>query len=311
MGSLFRGWKVIGGVCVLAIAFSGCSIKKIAINSLGNALSEGTSSFGKDDDPELIRDAVPFGLKTIEMLIEQSPKHKGLLTAACSGFTEYAYAFVQQDADFIEEQDFDRAKEMRVRAKKLYLRAFGYGMRSIEAEFPGFREQLRKDPDAALTKMTKKHVPRLYWTGASWAAAFAINKADADLAADQTLIEKVMLRALALDDSYEMGTIHDFFISWEGGHASAGGSYEKAQQHFDRAVALSKGLRAAPYVSFAEAVSVSKQNKKEFQELLNSALKIDINQAPDQKLANVIAQRRARWLLGRVGELFLDEPSAQ
>jgi predicted anti-sigma-YlaC factor YlaD len=308
MGALLRRWTMMIGIGALAMTISGCSIKKIAINSLGNALSEGTSSFGKDDDPELVRDAVPFGLKTIEMLIEQSPRHKGLLTAACSGFTEYAYAFVQQDADFIEEQDFDRAKEMRIRAKKLYRRAFEYGMRSIETEFPGFRDQLRKDPDAALSKMTKKHVPRLYWTGASWAAAFAINKADADLAADQTLIEKLMQRALVLDESWEMGTIHDFFISWEGGHASAGGSYEKARQHYDRAVALSKGQRAAPYVSLAEAVSVSKQNKKEFQEILNSALKIDINQAPDQRLANVVSQRRARWLLGRVDELFTDEP---
>jgi predicted anti-sigma-YlaC factor YlaD len=308
MEALFRRWTMMCGVCALALTFSGCSIKKMAINSLGNALSEGTSSFGKDDDPELVRDAVPFGLKTIEMLIEQSPKHKGLLMAACSGFTEYAYAFVQQDADLIEGQDFDRAKEMRIRAKKLYLRAFEYGMRSIEAEFSGFREQLRKNPDASLAKMTKKQVPRLYWTGASWAAAFAINKADADLAADQTLIEKMMQRCLILDEGWEMGIIHDFFISWEGGHASAGGSYEKARQHFDRAVALSRGLRASPYVSLAEAVSVAKQNKKEFQEILNIALKIDINQAPDQRLANVVSQRRARWLLGRVDELFTDEP---
>ncbi len=300
----FRRWTMLVGI--FALTLSGCSIKKVAINALGNALSEGTSSFGKDDDPELVRDAVPFGLKTIEMLIEQSPKHKGLLTAASSGFTQYSYAFVQQDADFIEEQDFDRAREMRVRAKKLYLRALEYGMRSIETEFPGFRDKLRKNPDAALAKMTRKHVPRLYWTGASWAAAFAINKADADLAADQTLIEKMMQRALALDDTWNMGAIHDFFISWEAGHASSGGSYEKARQHFDRSVALSKGLRASPYVSLAESVSVPTQNKKEFQEILNTALKIDINQAPDQKLANVIAQRRARWLLGRVDELFTD-----
>jgi predicted anti-sigma-YlaC factor YlaD len=308
MAAIFRRWTIVGSVCALALALSGCSVKKIAINALGNALSEGTSSFGKDDDPELVRDALPFGLKTIEILIEQSPKHRGLLTAACGGFTEYAYAFVQQDADFIEEQDFDRAREMRIRAKKLYLRALEYGMRAIETEFPGFRDQLKKDPDGALAKMTKKQVPRLYWTGASWAAAFAINKADSDLAADQTLIEKIMKRALALDEAWGTGSIHDFFISWEGGHAASGGSYEKARQHFDRAVALSKGLRAGPYVSLAEVVSVGTQNKKEFQEVLNAALKIDVNQTPNERLANVVSQRRARWLLGRIDELFTEGP---
>lgn len=306
MQILFGHRTALYGICVLALAFSGCSIKKMAINTLGDALSEGTSAFGKDDDPELVRDAVPFALKTIESLIEQSPKHRGMLTAACSGFTQYAYAFIQQDADYIEEQDFDRARQMRMRAKKLYLRAQNYGMRAIEIDFPGFRDQLRKNPDAALAKITKKQIAQLYWTGASWAAAFAINKLDSNLAADQTLIEKIMQRALALDEKWDMGSIHDFFISWEAGHSASGGSNEKARQHFERSVALSKGQLAAPYVSLAEAVSVATQNKKEFQEILNTALKIDLNQAPDQKLANAVSQRRARWLLQRIDELFAE-----
>src|SRR3990172_1329405 len=115
-----------GRVILLALALSGCSIKTMAVNTLGNALSEGTSGFAKDDDPELVRDAIPFALKTIETLIDSSPKHKGLLTAACSGFTQYGYAFIQQDADYIEAQDLDRATAMRIRAKKLYLRALDY-----------------------------------------------------------------------------------------------------------------------------------------------------------------------------------------
>jgi predicted anti-sigma-YlaC factor YlaD len=308
METTLRSCRVLYSICALALMFSGCSIKRIAISTLGGALSDGTSSYGKDDDPELVRDAIPFGLKTIEGLIEQSPKHKGMLTAACSGFTQYAYVFIQQEADFIEEQDFDRAKEMRIRAKKLYLRARNYGMRAIEADFPGFRDRLRKDPDTALAKMTRKHVPQLYWTGAAWAAAFAINKLDSNLAVDQTLIEKIMHRALALNEGWDMGSIHDFFITWEAGQSAAGGSYDKARQHFERSIALSKGLRVAPYVSLAESVSIATQNKKEFQEILNKALNVDINQAPDQKLSNIESKLRARWLLKRIDELFIEEP---
>ena len=103
----------------------GCSIKKMAINSLGNALAEAGDTYASDEDPELIEGAVPFGLKTIESLLAESPRHKGLLYAAVSGFTQYAYAFVLQDADFIEDEDYDRAEHQRDRAKRLYLRAFG------------------------------------------------------------------------------------------------------------------------------------------------------------------------------------------
>ena len=108
-------------MCLLA--FPGCSVKKVAINSLGNALAKSSStSFASDNDPELVEDAVPFALKLIESLIAEAPRHRGLLTSACSGFTEYAYAFVQQKADLIEAQDLSRATELRARAKKLYLR---------------------------------------------------------------------------------------------------------------------------------------------------------------------------------------------
>lgn len=290
---------------VAAVALSGCSIKTMAINTVGNALAESGSNFAADDDPELIAGALPFGLKTIEGLLAQSPKHKGLLFASCSGFTQYSYAFVQQEADYIEAQDLQKATAMRARAKKLYLRAVGYGMRAFDVEFPGFSEQIRRNPEAALAKTTKKHVPLLYWTGAAWAAAFAIDVADSSLSVNQTTIEKMMLRALTLDEAWEKGSLHDFFISWEAAHASAGGSVEKAREHYARSRALAAGQRVSPLVSFAESVLQPEQKKKEFEQLLNEALAIDIEKAPpEQKLANVLAQRRARWLLSRVDELF-------
>ena len=139
---LLRRVGRLGLVCALAVALPGCSIKKMAINSLGSALAEGTSTFATDDDPELVRDAVPFALKTIETLIVESPKHRGLLQAACSGFTQYGYAFVQHEADFVESQDLDRATAMRARARKLYLRALDYGLRGLEVDYPGLRDGL-------------------------------------------------------------------------------------------------------------------------------------------------------------------------
>jgi predicted anti-sigma-YlaC factor YlaD len=291
----------------LVVAAAGCSIKKIAINKLGDALASGsTSTFAADDDPELVRDAIPFALKTIESLIEQSPRHKGLLTAAASGFPQYAYAFIQQEADYTEAQDLDRATRMRLRAKKLYLRGAEYGFRGLEIDLPGFRERLFKDPEAALAKTTKRQVPLLYWTAAAFAAAFAVDVTDSELSIRQTPIEKMMRRALALDDTWEQGSIHDFFISWEAGQASAGGSVAKAREHFARATQLSNGLRLSPYVSLAESVAIAENNKKEFEALLNDALRIDIGKAPRQRLANVISQRRARWLLSRVDELFVE-----
>ena len=73
----FRGLWLL----VLMLA-SGCSIKKMAINKLGDALAGGGTTFASDDDPELIKAAVPFSLKLIESLLAESPRHRGLLLAA-------------------------------------------------------------------------------------------------------------------------------------------------------------------------------------------------------------------------------------
>ena len=307
MTTTFRSALRAAAVSGLALSLAGCSLKRMAINSLGNAMAAGSSStFARDDDPELVRDAVPFALKTIESLIQQSPRHQPLLTTATSGFTQYGYAFIQQEADFAEAQDLERATRMRVRAKKLYLRAVDYGMRGLDVDIPGFRDRLIADPDAALAKATRKHVPLLYWTAVAWASAFAVDVNDAELSVRQTVIEKMMRRALALDEGWEQGSLHDFFIAWEAAHASTGGSMAAAREHFAKATRLSNGTRLAPYVSLAESVSIQENNRKEFEAILNQALAIDLNKAPDQKLANVISQRRARWLLSRIDDLFVN-----
>src|ERR1043165_8011025 len=120
---------VTAAMLLLLLTAPGCSIKRMAVNKLGDALAGGGTTFASDDDPELVKAAVPFSLKLMESLLAESPKHKGLLFAASSGFTQYAYAFVQQDAEELEEKDVAAAQEMRHRAARLYLRARNYALR--------------------------------------------------------------------------------------------------------------------------------------------------------------------------------------
>jgi predicted anti-sigma-YlaC factor YlaD len=295
-------------VALLAIvATLGCSVKKYAINKLGDSLANSGTTFSSDDDPEFVGGALPFSLKLIESLLAESPKHRGLLTAAASGFTQYAYVYVQQDAEELEDQDTVRASHLNGRARKLYLRARAYGLRGLEVKHPGFEKKLRQDAPAAVSSVTKADVPLLFWTASAWGAAISLSKDNPDLIAEQPLVEALIDRALALDESFDSGAIHGFLISYEpsrpGGEADAPA---RCRAHFDRVMQLSKGQSAAPLVSLAEAVSVSKQNKKEFMDLLDRALKVDPDARPELRLSNLVMQRRARWLQGRVDKLFVE-----
>jgi predicted anti-sigma-YlaC factor YlaD len=300
--------KVLGLALLLGFfTLQGCSLNRFAANRLGDALARGPSVYASDDDPDLIGAAMPFGLKTIESLLVESPHHKGLLLAASSGFTQYAYGFVQTKADFIEDIDLGRATALREQAGRLYRRAMGYGIRGLEEVQPGWLQALRTDPHAALSRFQKADLAQLYWTAAAWGSTISLNKTDTELGADLPQVEALMHRALELDEGFALGAIYDFYIVYEGGRpAAAGGSIERARASLARALQLSGGRRAAPLVSFAETVDVGIQDRAEFEKLLNQALAIDINALPEQRLANLIAQRRARWLLARMDRLFVE-----
>jgi len=293
---------------VLALLTIGCSMKRFAVNQVGNALAGAGTTFSSDDDPELIRSALPFSLKLMESLLAESPEHRGLLLAASSGFTQYSYAFVQQDADELEERDAAAAKALRERAARLYRRARDYGLRGLSTRLPGFEQALRKDPKAAVRQLTRADVPLLYWTAASWGSLISLSKNKPDVVADQPLVEAMIDRALELDETYDHGAIHSFLVAYEMARPGLADAerIKRACQHFERALQLCGGQQAGLFVSLAENVSVRQQNKKEFQELLHRALAIDADARPEWRLVNLVMQRRARWLLSRTEALIVE-----
>jgi hypothetical protein len=171
---------------------------------------------------------------------------------------------------------------------------------------PGLREALARDPKLALARTKKEHVPLLYWTAMGWAGAMSLKVNDSEVSADQPIVEALARHALELDEGWGLGSIHEFFVSWESARSTIGGSIERAREHYEKALLFSKGRRAFPYLTYAESVSVAEQDKARFQELLGKALAIDVSRPDDQRLANLLAQKRARWQLGRLDELFIE-----
>ena len=292
-------------VLAIAAALSGCSIKQYALNNLSDALANGGSAFAVDNDPELVQAAAPFSLKLTESLLAENPCHKGLLVAAARGFTQYAYAFVQQEAEELEERDVARASALQQRAARLYRRGRDYGLRALAVGRPQLSRELHDEPRRAAAQFTPADVPALYWTAAAWAALIASSKDSPELLAELPAMEALMDRALELDESYDRGAIHTFLVGYEPARLTGkGDAAERARSHFARAVELSGGADAAPYLALAESVSVPLQRRAEFRALLEQALSVDADQHPENRLANLVAQRRARWLLAHTDQLF-------
>ena len=299
-------WCARVTLVALLAGTSGCSVSKFAVDQAGDALSQGTSTFATDDDPELIAAAAPFSLKLMESLLAKSPEHVGLLTATASGYTQYAFGFVQTDADRLETTDFARAQEQHVRARKLYLRARDYGLRGLDVAHPGFSTRLATDPAGAAGECRKDDTPLLYWTAVAWAAAISQGKDDPALVGDLPKTQALIDRALALDESYSDGAIHTFLITYSMARPDlTEPPAEVAKRHYARALELAHGKLAGPHVSYAQAVCVALEDRACFDQAIQAALAVNPDAAPEHRLENVLMQRRAAWLASQADHWFL------
>ena len=289
-------------------ALSGC--RTIALSFAADAVAGTGSGYASDDDPELVRDAVPFGLKTMEGVLEGKPRHEGLLTALAAGFTQYGYAFVQADAD---GADLDGQARRRPRRA-------GPGAQAVPARARLRAARPRRPPRgaagpapaggaearAALAEVEKADVPLLYWTASAWTLAIASGKGDMGLVAELPVPVAMMERALALDEAWDEGALHEFFVVYDATRSAAeGGGPERAKAHLDRALALSMNKKLGPRVSWAEGVLVQRQDRDEFIRVLEEVLRAEPGEVPRYRLANILAQRRARALLAHADDLFL------
>jgi predicted anti-sigma-YlaC factor YlaD len=281
---------------------TGCA--SLATGALANALSGSGGVYGQDEDPQLVAAAVPFALKTMEGVLVEQPEHVGLLTALTAGFVQYGYAFVLPEAEQIAESDFERSLLIKKRARRFFLRAQGYGWRGMEAAHEGFQAALSADPQVALAMLEPEDVPLLYWTTAAGALQIGISNLDPKALAELPTVQAMLARALELDEGYNDGVLHELAFTLE--LAVPGGSKEKALVHYQRALELSGGRRASTFVGYAEAYCVKAQDRKAFDQALEQALAIDVDQHPNDRLANVIAQDKARRLQAAADDLILD-----
>jgi hypothetical protein len=287
---------------VASLVLGGCSIERMAVNSLGDALAADSLVYSGEEDPDLVAEALPFGLKTFESLLQVSPEHEGLLLAAARGFT--AYGFLLQDkADRLEADDLRQSRRLRTRAAQLYLRGRDFALRVLDMRYEGFSETLKSDDFAPIAGTGLADVPYLYWAGAAWGGAMSADKGDLALVAQLAAPGALVGRVLELDEGFRGGTAHEFFIAYEAGRP--GGDRERVRFHYERALVLSGGQRVSVHLAFAEAVALPSQDLPEFRRLLEAAASAEADAPEEYRLVNAVARRRAVWLEGRIPDLFL------
>jgi len=307
MSYLKKVWTIFLIISMGALV-SSCSINKMAVKAVSNSLGEsGMAAFSKDDDPQLVKEALPFALKLNEILIESDPGNYMVKATTGKLCIIYSNLFVQTPASMLDYKDWKKQSEMYERAKKLYARGSNYLKESLELKYK-IKIDL-SDKKTIEYNFKKEDADSLYWLGAGMMSAITIDLTDPFLAPFRDGSIGIMFIAYDLDPDYGNGALHEYFLMYYASMPeSMGGSLLKAEYHFKKALELSEGRKISPYIAYATTVCTKKQTKEgleEFKKMLETAISFDINKYPENRLENTISKEKAVWLYNNIDNYFL------
>jgi len=282
---------------LLLLTLNACSPRQFIIQEAASALAAQGSA--AEDDLVLAREAGAFYLKLSESVLRETPGNLGLATAVASGFTQYAYAFVQFEAERIEAKDAQAAQKLRERAARLYRRAQRHAMTALEHHQPGFASALASPTPASWPPVAPEQVALAYWAAASWGGLIALATDQPKTVADLPLAMRLAQLAYQTAPQHGQGALASLMGSFEA--ARPGGSRQQAARYFDQAIALGLGANPGAFVAKAEAIALPDGDRPAFDALLRQALMAAESGAG---LQNSVMRERALWLQASADDLF-------
>ncbi len=288
--------KVLFSVCFFLIATSciGCfPVRRLTVASVGLLLEDVAKASAKQTDPAIVEQGSPAYLMLLDGLIEAYPTNRRILTAGAEAYYSYAAAFTN-------EKDPETLG-------RLYLKGKQYALRALTRyeEFTSVLARPFEELEAYVVNFSGKDVPALFWFASCWAGWISVTTESVEAVADLPRVVLLMERVIALDENYYYGGAHLFMGIYKSAKPKAyGGEPQAAQQHFERAVEISKGNYLMAYVYYAEHYAQKTFQKDLFVSLLEKVLEAPVDKVPELTLINTIAKTRAEKLLNQVDEIF-------
>ena len=302
--------KLLTILAVIAL-LSSCSVKKMAVNSMAKNMSgDAASVFMEDNDPVLVGEAFPVILKMMDMLAATAPDNSNIRSTAGSMYVMYASVWLQGKGAMLPYEEWETQKQLYDRAKKHYRRGYDYIMEALELKHKGFKAAFDSaDYENAFAGFKKEDAADLYWGGAAVLAGVSTDVLDPDFAADRDGAVKMLFKALELDPDFGNGMLDDIMMQYYASMPEGmGGSMEKALYHYKHGVELSGDNLVSIHVSYATAICTKKQSQEgydEFTAVLEEVLEKDVESVKENRLANIISQQKAAWLLENRDDYFL------
>jgi hypothetical protein len=280
-------------IFLTVVLSSACSSTKFMVDSMEPLLDKMNIAIQKNNDVELVKDAIPAGLVQLDGMIEASPDNAKLLARAAEGYNGYCFVYVE---------DTDKA-----RARGLYYKSFQYATRALKQKtkfaeafdgpVAGFEE--------SLSVFGEKDVPALFWGASSWLSWAGLNVDDPEIFLALPKIKAMLKRCCELNETYQYGATHTILgILYASRSVAHGGKPEMAKAEFDRAFEISNRKMLVFQLMYAKYYAYQIQDKDLFVITLKEVISAPNDILPEMAFINAASKKKAKKLLDNVDTIF-------
>lgn len=270
-------------VAAAVFTLSACGMMRLSDN-LPKGITE-------NNDTELVKEALPSYLVTVDGLIANWPEKTSWLTTGASLNSAYGSLFVEDEE----------------RQQKLTAKALDYAQRgacSHKKQFCDFDKMSVPKIEERLAKAKKKDVDVIYTLGTTWATYIQTHSDDHNALADLARVQTLLETSAELDETYDYGQANLYLAVLDSIlPAALGGQPERAKDYYKKAITLSDGKNLYAKVLYAEHYARMAFDQELHDGLLEEVLEAD-PRAPELTLQNTFAQEEAERLLAESDDYF-------
>jgi hypothetical protein len=280
-------------IVILLFFLASCSVhKKMTTIGAASLVEDVAKASYKQSDLRVIREGMPAYLMLMDGMVEGWPDCDRLLLAAAQAYASYAGAFIGGDDAAFRDGLLLRAKTYALQALE---------QRGVSAPVAAPFEQFERQ----VAQMTASDMPYVFWSASCWGNWIAAHSASITALAELPRVEMLMRRALMLDEAYYYGGPHIFMgVLYASRPPVAGGSLERAQEHFRKALELGQGKFLMAYVYYADYYARKALDRELFMSTLKMVLDTPADNVPELTLMNTVARKKAQALLAKTDEYF-------
>ena len=218
---------------------------------------------------------------------------------------EYGFGIIMEQASRLIDEDYSKAMAKYEQANKIFSEARDSGISIMSKKYPSFNKWLNKETSI---DFNADDMNDIYWLAASIGGCISSSRGDPFELINLPNVGRLLRTGIDIYPEWANGSFYSAMMSFTTTRSDLNETMlrDSVDFYFNKAIFYSNGKDAGPYLTYAESIHKPFQERKDFVDKLNYVINMENKPSNEFELTNLLAKSRAKWLLARTDEYFLE-----